>query len=102
MAYTVCINPKHPPQVTIMNEYKHYTKNTRHRVSRSEYFGAQRAAHKESQKQLPRESNCQGGEQGGRKCHNCGIILLKPETYIIDWINQDLQAVCMDCYTGRR
>ena len=84
-----------------MDEYKYYTKNTRHRVSRRVYLGAQRAAHKSPQKQLPRRPNYQEREQGGRKCHKCGTMLLKPETYIMDWINQDLQAVCMDCYTGR-
>ena len=59
-----------------------------------------RAAHKSPEKQLPRQPNCQGRERGSRKCHGCGTVLRKPETYIMDWINQDLQAVCMDCHTG--
>ena len=84
-----------------MNEYKYYTKNARHRVSRSVYLGAQRAAHKRPQKQLSRRPNCQVHERGGRKCYECGTVLLKPETYVMDWINQSLQALCMDCYTGK-
>ena len=68
-------------------------------VSISEHQGQHIKAKK---KQLPRQPNCQGRKGEGRKCYECGTMLLKAETYIVDWINQDLQALCMDCYIGRR
>jgi hypothetical protein len=78
----------------------HYTKNSYSRVSRTEAIGAQRAEEEISPKtnQIPREPNCGGSEQKVRKCYECGIMLKDTQLYIIDWINQDLQALCIGCH----
>ena len=81
-----------------MNEYKYYRKNTRHRVSRSQYLGAQRAEKSRETDQIPRRVR----EQEGRKCGECGTVLQDKQEYIIDWINQDLQALCIGCHRTTR
>lgn len=86
-----------------MSKYKYYTRNARYRVSRSVHLGAQRAARGGSQetKRTPRSPNCKVHEQKGRKCAKCGTMLLRPEEYIIDWINQDLRVLCNECNPNR-
>lgn len=73
---------------------RHYTKNAYSPVSRTQHIGAQRAEREISSEtnQIPTPGV---REEKGRKCHECGIMLKDTQFYIIDWINQNLQTLCI-------
>ena len=79
---------------------RYYTKNAYSPISRTEYIRAQRAAGeiRSETNQIPREPNCGVREQKGRKCYKCGIMLKDKRQYIIDWINQGIQPLCLKCH----
>lgn len=76
---------------------RYYTKNTYSPVNRTQHIGAQRAEKSGETNQIPQRPNCRVREQEGRKCGKCGIVLRDQKQYIIDWINQSLQALCIRC-----
>ena len=79
---------------------RYYTKNAYSPVSRTEAIGAQRVEHETSPEtdQIPQEPNYKGNEQEVRKCYKCGVMLKDKRRYIIDWIDSDLQPLCLECY----
>ena len=81
---------------------KYFTKNAYSPINRTQYIGAQRAEKSRETDQIPRSPNCQVREQEGRKCGECGTVLKDKQEYIIDWINQDLQALCIGCHCTTR
>ena len=81
---------------------RHYTKNAYSPVNRTQHIGAQQAEKSPETNQIPQEPNCRVREQESRKCAECGIVLRDPKQYIIDWINQNLQALCIGCDSTTR
>ena len=81
---------------------RYYTKNAYSPVNRTQHIGVQRTEKSRETNQIPRKPNCQVREQEGRKCGKCGIVLKDKQQYIIDWINQNLQALCIGCYSTTR
>ena len=79
---------------------RYYKKNAYSSVNRTRHIGAQRAE-RESLRETNQRLPPRGREQKGRKCHKCGIMLKDPRLYIIDWINQNLQALCIECYAEK-
>ena len=79
---------------------RYYKKNAYLPVGVAVALGAQSAEPEISSetKEMPQISNCQGRKQKGRKCGKCGIMLKDKRQYIIDWINQGLQPLCLECY----
>ena len=82
--------------------HRYFTKNAYSPVNRTQYIGAQRAEKSRETDQIPRRPNCRVREQEGRKCGECGTVLKGKQEYIIDWINQNLQALCIGCYRTTR
>ena len=81
---------------------KYFTKNAYSRINRTQYIGAQRAEKSHETDQIPRRPNRRVREQEGRKCGECSTVLQDKQEYIIDWINQNLQALCTGCYHKKR
>lgn len=79
---------------------RYYKKNAYQRLNMTVARGAQRAEEEISSEtnEISREPNCRFREENVRKCYKCGIMLKDKRRYIIDWINQDLQPLCLKCY----
>ena len=85
-----------PFTVILMSRY--YNKNSYTKLNRTQHIGAQPAEREISRETEQRPENQSVREQKGRKCHECGIVLKDKRLYVIDWIDGNLQTLCIECY----